>query len=1404
MARYAFVVGISKYDNFRNLEKAATDAAALARIFQTHGQYQVEPLPKRLVEAENRWELAIDKKLTGKDLGQALETFLLERAKDQEALIYFAGHGFEVPGLGRRKKGYLATSDCTSDGRNAILFSDLNDLIRESSLSNLVLILDCCHAGSFLERTMLESTLTAFKEKKDYYLITACRDFERAREGEEHGIFTAAVLKGLQRNNADSEGTVTGDRLFDFVQRELRQSGQEPIRTGTGRSITLVSYQPQAKTVTAIVDERSKIVCPYQGLQAFTAMQREFFFGRKRIVETIKQKLEQQTFVPVIGASGSGKSSVVRAGLMPWLEECGWQILEPIKPGFEPLAALRRVFEPFFKRSRLDIQTLHQLISQDATELSSVTKRLPSDHKYLLVVDQFEEVFTICTDETERQRFIELITQVAEIQDSRLAVVTTMRADFLEPCLRYPSLHHLIQSQAVFMPPLTGVDLRDAITEPAKRQGYAIEETLLLQILEEVGKEAGFLPLLEFSLTKLWEKRDQEQHLLTLEQYERLGGLTGTLNLHAERVYQFRDYEAESPSEPRNEQEQEWIKRIFLRLVRTGEGEKDTRQRQLKANLLAIAVVEQHQELLRELLDGEGGLVQGRLLVVGEDEQNADWIDLVHEALIGGWQRFVGWRKKDRDLRRLSDRLRDALRQWQTNLCDNELMMGGLLVQIRENWQILEPELDSLEQEFYRRSVAYEQDQITQLQQALSEAKQRQIEVEKSEIKALCKSSEAFFALNEEFDALLESLRAATKLKKASWIQSDNVIQDQVITALQQAAYWVREKNRFHGHTAPVQQAIFSPDGQLVASASEDHTLELWRIDGTLLANFNLHSDEVMSVSFSPNGQLIASASKDKTVKLWHLDGSLEKTLQHECELTSVSFSSDGQKIVVGCVDHTAKLWHLDGTLLSTFIGHKAPIFAVSFSSDNKIIASASDDHTIKIWNTDGSLLTTLIGHNDIVTGVVFSPDCQTIASASWDRTVKIWQTDGTLINTLSGHKDGVQGLSFSPDGQMLASASKDKSIKVWKLDGTEISTFVGHSNWVNSVNFHPSEPIIISASGDNTIKLWSLKNDLAKSFVDYNSSPRSVKFSSDNKIFVSANEDKTIKLWYTDGGLIQTIAGHNDRVWCICFNSDNSLIASGSLDKTIKIWTIDGLLLNTFVGHIEGISSLSFSPNNNLIASGSWDGTIKLWRLDGTLVNTFNAHKSGVKSISFNPDGQIIISGGQDKIVKVWRVDGTLLNSIAAHRDVISSVDISPNGQVIASASEDGTIKIWNLTGVLIETFQGHTGWIQAMSFSPDGRIIASGGEDKTIILWELNGRKIATLKGHQDWIRSICFSSNGKMIVSVSADSNFILWDIEHLHDQPLEHLLAYSCRWVRDYLRTNLSVQESDRHLCDEICE
>jgi PAS domain S-box-containing protein len=652
------------------------------------------------------------KPLKGTDFGQALQEFLLDRADRKEALIYFSGHGFTVSDNLRRKKGYLATSDCTAAtiATCGIPLDSLNQLIAESNLSSLVVLLDCCHAGSLLEINLVRQSLTAFNSsQKDYYLIAACRDFESAWEGEQHSVFTEALLKGLREENKGSDGKVSCDRVFAVIDEELKRSGQEPIRMGWGRSITLVQYQPKKTEV--VVDE----TCPYQGLQPFGKEQARFFFGREKVVLLLMEKLEQANFVPIIGASGSGKSSVVRAGLIPQLEKSGWRVLEPILPGDEPLAELKTVLIELFGRT--EGREVYSLIKTDG--LRPVNAKLSGSERLLLVVDQFEEVFTVCPNEEERRQFIELLTQVAEIPASPLAIVTTMRADFVAPCLSYESLTKLIQDEAVYMPPLVGAQLEEAIASPANIQGYQLETGLLGAILQDLGQEKECLPLLQFALTELWEKRDRQKHQLTVEQYGVLEGVSGALNRHTQKIYTYKDFLKESPQQERSPQEREWIKRIFLKLVRTGEGVKDTRQRQPKAKLLAVAPDKSvDEEAISKVLDE---LIQeGRLLVAGqENRQEEAWIDLAHEALMEGWQRFAQWRQETRELRRLSDRVEDALREWQKNPRDENLMMGGLLAQVQEKWLELEPYLEVEAREFYQQS-----DERLRAEEALRQAQE--------------------------------------------------------------------------------------------------------------------------------------------------------------------------------------------------------------------------------------------------------------------------------------------------------------------------------------------------------------------------------------------------------------------------------------------------------------------------------------------------------------------------------------------------------------------------------------------------------------------------------------------------------------------------------------------------------
>ncbi len=690
MARYALVIGINHYDNpnfLPSLSKPAKDAEAVAKFLENTGTFaNVERLPNCLIAAEKRYEVVPGKVTKDKVLEALKEILSGEQTENQEVLIYFSGHGFCLTNDIGDRETYLATSDSQRDGQKAIsLERGLNRLLHRSNLSNLVVMLDCCHAGALLpenrglDRILLEPSLSAFKEKQDYFLITACRSEQVAWEDEEYSLFTAALLEGLSPQQADPKtGEISADRLFDFVSRELRGKGQEPIRMGVGRSLILVKYgaQPQVKEVNPLLDENGKLRCPYQGLLAFTKKERDFFFGRKRVVEDIKSKLDRLNFVPLIGVSGSGKSSVVLAGLMPWLEELGWQILEPIKPGFKPLSKLESLLLSYFPdREKLLDQCIN---NQDREGLKPLLELFPREHKFLLVVDQFEELFTFALAE-QRDRFIELITQVATIPDFPLAVVATMRADFIEPCLRYDGLRQLIQNNAEYLPDLRGLDLLEAITEPAKLQGYEVTNDLLNKILEDIKQEPGFLPLLEFALTQLWQRRDEAKYQVTLDAYQAIGGIVGALNCHADKVYQYRDYEEEKPVKERTEAEKALIKRIFLNLLQIGDGEKDTRLRQPKAFILSLAGDNQEgQKVLKELIEGKQGLVKGRLLVTGKTEREEEaWVDLAHEALIEKWDKLNQWRNENRQGRELAKQVDKDAKDWQKNNKSQDYLWSG-------------------------------------------------------------------------------------------------------------------------------------------------------------------------------------------------------------------------------------------------------------------------------------------------------------------------------------------------------------------------------------------------------------------------------------------------------------------------------------------------------------------------------------------------------------------------------------------------------------------------------------------------------------------------------------------------------------------------------------------------------
>ncbi|MEH1845408.1 MAG: caspase family protein [Nostoc sp.] len=1135
MARYALVLGIAKYDNFINLPKAVNDAEQIAQLLREQGKFDVQPLPGKLIESENRWQITPDKKLTGKELGQALRIFLLEKAKGAEALIYFAGHGFEAPSLTGEAKGYLATSDCNKDGQNAIAFDDFNTLIAKSQLSSLVVLLDCCYAGSLLERSFIRSGFSVFNSKQDYCLITASRAFERAREDAEGGIFTKAVIKGLAEDKADeATGEINVNDLMSFVSRELKGSGQEAIYMGGGRSIPLVWYPPKNPVAPAVVSKE----CPYRGLQAFDKEHANFFFGRQKVVNLIQQKLAQANFVPIIGASGSGKSSVVRAGLIPVLEKNGWRILEPILPGVEPLAELKRAFTQLFERT--EIREISALI--DTEGLSFVIYRLTGSERCLLLVDQFEEIFTLGSQEKERQRFIELLTQVSEGQ---LAIVTTMRADFLEYCLNYKSLTQLIQEQAVYMPPLLGAELEEAIASPANLQGYQLERGLLGTIQQEVvGQEKGCLPLLQFALTELWEQRDKQTHQLTIAKFNELGGVIGALNRHAENLYA-----------SFTKQQQPWVKRIFLKLVRTGAEEKDTRQRQPKQELLSLAGENlDEQPAINQVIEK---LIQGRLIVTDTEAREEVWIDLAHEALIDGWQKLQEWRQQDRDLRRLDDKLADALREWLHKEEDEQyLMPRGLFAEVQNNWEKLKPDLSSQVKDFYQRSLAYEEERSAERQFAHRVRIENFLQEKTATIKNIL-PVQPFTASVMAIQVIGENLEK---------------MPEQILTSVQNSLQQAMEVlTPFRGHQGRVSSVAISPDGQTIVSGGEDGRVRLWNFQGQPLAKpFGGDQGRVNSIAISPDGQTIVSGGDDGRVRLWNFQGQpLAKPFgSHYSRVNSVAISPDGQTIVSGGDDGTVRLWNFQGQpLAKPFGGDQGGVNSVAISSDGQTIVSGDDHGTVWLWNFQGQLLAKPFGsHYSRVNSVAISADGQTIVSGGADGTVELWNFQGQpLAKPFRGYQRGVNSVAISADGQTIVSGGNDGRVELWNFQGQPLAEpFRGHQGEVNSVAISPDGQTIVSGGYDGTVRLWNFQGlPLAEPFGGHQGEVNSVAISPDGQTIVSGGYDGTVRLWNFQGQLLaEPFGGHQGEVNSVAISPDGQTIVSGGNDGTVRLWNFQGLPL--------------------------------------------------------------------------------------------------------------------------------------------------------------------------------------------------------------------------------------------------
>jgi len=669
-----------------------------------------------------------------------------------------------------------------------------------------------------------------------------------------------------------------------------------------------------------------------------------------------------------------------------------------------------------------------------------------------------------------------------------------------------------------------------------------------------------------------------------------------------------------------------------------------------------------------------------------------------------------------------------------------------------------------------------------------------------SQIKALASSSEGLFASNRQLDAMIAAIKAKRELESLGSVDSKTT--EDVEIALRQTVYGNNEFNRLIGHKSGVSTVDISPDDRLIATGSSDRTVKLWKRDGTLLKTLK-HTATVFRIAFSPDSRLIVAGSLDGSVKLWRIDGTLVKTIQaHKTSVWGVAFSPDGKLIASASGDKTVKLWRLDGTLWKTLTGHKKGALNVAFSPDSQILASTGGDNTVKLWNSDGKLLKTLEGHQNSVWSVAFCSQANLLVSASRDRTAKLWQLDGTLVRTLQSN-DAILGVDCQ--GKYIAISGKDNQVKIWKTDGTFIRNLKQHRAVIRGVAMNSNASIAASASEDTTVKLWHRNKYLLKPLYGHQDTIWEVATSPDGKLIATVSADNTLKLWLADGTLWQNFKENKYGFGTVGFSPDSKIIVTGSNNGTVQLWDLGNRnksaigLLRTLKGHGAIITAIAIAPDGKTIASAGDDNTIKIWNFDGKLLHSITVSHQRIWKLAFSPDGQLLASASQDSTVKLWKPDGTAVKTLRGHEDGVWGVAFSPQGNTIVSASWDDTIKLWKLDGTLLKTIKAQSQGLARVAFSPDGQTIATGGVDNLVKLWSLEGKLLNTLPGHQGIAISLAFTADGNFLVSGGDDGTAIMWNLKQIRTL---NELEYACNWVRDYLRTNVEVEESDRHLCDNI--
>lgn len=1151
----------------------------------------------------------------------------------------------------------------------------------------------------------------------------------------------AVIRRGLAADPADRFATVGSWRaaVHDVLSEMAAEAPDEA-----------------APTVLAAAGNPVAPDCPYKGLGSYQPDDADRFYGREALTEELLRRLQAQNVLVVGGPSGSGKSSLVRAGLIPALRAGAARTSEAwriglMSPGRDAMAEL--YFQLAGALGPRGDGGPPAIGPGDLAARPSLARRLAhptgGEAPLVLVVDQFEELFTL-NAASRRDAFVEALSAMADPVDSRVRIVLAVRADYYAHCAQVPWLAERITGNQVLVGPMSPTELRRAITEPARHAGLYLERNLVDAVVEDAGGEPGSLPLVAHALVETWTRR--KGATMTLEGYRAAGGVAGAIAQTAEAVY------GQRLTAP----EQAVARRLFLRLVTPGEGAGDTRRIVGRDEIGADAEPGLAARVVGLLTDARLLTVDGRA------------VQIAHEALLRSWPRLRGWIDDARDDLRMRQRLIQHAGDWRAADRDADMLLRGTSLLTAIDWQAKNPDQGGpAVTEFLDASVA-------ERERAEAADRQRRIRARRVRTAAVAALSllaagataasvVAYFAYRDaqrnELMAAAATREADNRFSLALGAVADGLARDDPRLALFLA-----------GEAAA--RAGAEPPGHDARSAMVAARLQLAGIAPHLLGS-PIQVGDALSLAMRPDGAFMAVGGRDGTIRM--IDAVTRQPVGpplagHDGGIEDLKFSPDGAVLVSGGNDRTVRLWPVeDGFVGAGRVVARLDdtVWGIAVDGTGRWLATAGEDQTVRLWDLTtgeqaGPPLAERIGD---ALSVAFAPDGGLLAGTG-SGAVHGWRLPERteLFEPIRDvHTSDVWGLSFAPDGARFATLSSDRSAALLSYpEGRYLGRAFTPDDLIHSAVHSPDGTALIGGDEEGRVHVWDVAAEAtaAVSTAGHTGRVVEVAASGDGRLLASLGRDQTVRLWT----LFDAIPPSLDRsvdgaAKGVAAGADGRTVAAADDSGRVRLWKEGAGEPMLLSGHGHQVWALALSPDARSLASGDRSGEIRLWDADtGAMRHRMSAGEGAVWWLGFTPDGTRLVAAADGGVTVHDAATGELSDTHAQDSGQATRAAISPDGGMLAVSTTDGRVRLFDLgagTGAGDLDIVGDVVW--SLAFSPDGRHLAAAASDEVVSVWDVaTRRRLADFAGHSGGATDVGFLHDGATLVALDRRGGVHLWDM------------------------------------------